>query len=123
MLKIEIGSKTICWECENPVIAREDNYFEYLNLTDCGYLCDKCMGATYVAIGKKNKLTGTMLIRYVNYMTHRWGKEEEVNCKTGYASEWAERFKGKYEYNASDLGGQQVLDMIDKELGLESRHD
>lgn len=74
---------------------------------------------TYLMVGKKNKLDGLQLIRYVNYMASRWHKEEEMNCKTGYADEWAERFRKGIEYEASDLGGQAILKMIDIELGVE----
>ncbi len=68
---------------------------------------------TYVEVGIKNGLEGRALERYVVYMFRRWKTEEEIQCQTGYASEWAERFKKKVEYNCADSEGQIVLKEID----------
>ena len=48
---------------------------------------------TYVEVGIKNGLEGRALERYVVYMFRRWKTEEEIQCQTGYASEWAVNFK------------------------------
>jgi len=52
--------------------------------------------------------------RYVEYMRKRWNDTEEQKCRDGYAGQWAQRFKLKYEYQASDPNGQSVLKEIDK---------
>ena len=41
MQRLKEGEKTICYECEGDVIARKDNYIEYL--CDSGFLCDECI--------------------------------------------------------------------------------
>jgi len=47
--------------------------------------------------------------RYVAYMRARLADEESVQCRVGYAQEWAHRFKAGVEWNASDSDGQAVL--------------
>ena len=71
--------------------------------------------ATFLGIGKSIGLKGRTLERYVEYMKTRWSKEEEMQCMTGYAYEWAERFLYKSEYNCSDSIGRSVLQKIDGE--------
>ena len=73
---------------------------------------------TYIEVGKKAGLTGTTLLRYTYYMLARWADSEQEKCFFGYAEEWAERFKHKREYEASDHFGQGVLRQIDADLGL-----
>ena len=51
--------------------------------------------------------------RYVVYMRGRsWRAKEATHCQTGYAAEWAERFKMGVEYVASDLEGRALLDAM-----------
>ena len=69
---------------------------------------------TFIEVGIANELEDRMLERYVQYMLTRWKEEEEIQCQTGYASEWAQRFKTGIEYGASDLEGQRVLKEMDK---------
>lgn len=51
--------------------------------------------------------------RYVQYMRIRWGHEEELQCETGYADEWAIRFRRGIEYASSDTVGQDILATMD----------
>ena len=68
---------------------------------------------TYEQVGSKVGLAGLRLKKYVEYMKTRWGKQEYVQCITGYAQEWAERFFTGREYQASDSDGLRVLKTID----------
>ena len=68
---------------------------------------------TFLEVGIKEGLEGRTLERYVMYMTIRWKEEEEMQCKTGYAAEWANRFKISAEYDYSDSEGQRILKEID----------
>jgi len=68
---------------------------------------------TFYEVGKSERLKGKMLERYVEYMKRRWGKEEHLQCKSGYAKEWAWRFYNRIEYSASDNIGRRVLQEID----------
>lgn len=77
---------------------------------------------TFVEVGIKAGLKGQCLERYVIYMWGRWAKKEELQCATGYAWEWAERFKAKVEYGCSDTVGQTLLDQIDHST-QKARHD
>jgi len=64
---------------------------------------------TFDEVGKAAGLDDATLKRYVIYMNRRWANKEESQCQTGYAQEWAERFKGGDEYNCSDPVGQSIL--------------
>ena len=64
---------------------------------------------TYREVGIAKGLQGNQLNLYVDYMTKRWSNEEELQCKTGYAQEWAERFLSNLEWECSDSQGQLVL--------------
>ena len=67
--------------------------------------------ATYKDAAKTlGKIDGA---RFIAYMTMRWAKEEEIQCMSGYASEWADRFLNGVEYQSSDLEGLRVLKQID----------
>ena len=70
---------------------------------------------TFRDVGVKEGLEGNTLERYVSYMQRRWKSEEETQCQTGYAAEWAQRFKGGWDYSASDVVGKSVLRDIDSE--------
>ena len=77
------------------------------------------LGNGYKKIGIEAQLDNITLIRYINYMVARWSHCEELQCASGYAEEWAYRFKHKQEYGASDSTGIHVLEMIDKEFKAE----
>ncbi len=64
---------------------------------------------TYEEVAEACGLTGETKRRYLAYMTTRWKDSENVKCRVGYAEEWAERFLGGYEYQASDFIGQSIL--------------
>ena len=68
---------------------------------------------TYEQIADKAGLDSHTKRRYVQYMKTRWANDEKVKCKTGYALEWAYRFKLEQEYLASDSEGKAVLKNID----------
>ena len=67
---------------------------------------------TYEEVALAAKLDSGTTTRFIKYMRLRWPVSEERHCLTGYADEWAERFKGGYEYSASDLGGQAILRLM-----------
>lgn len=59
-------------------------------------------------------LTGIMRRLYLAYMKKRWASTEESKCLSGYATEWAERFRAGIEYQASDSEGQAVLQELSR---------
>lgn len=67
---------------------------------------------TFDEVGRATGLDGITLKRYVTYMERRWKAQEQLQCQTGYAQEWAERFKGGDEYACSDVDGQSILEEI-----------
>jgi hypothetical protein len=69
---------------------------------------------TYLEVGVSKGLIGKRLKLYVAYMHARWSKEESLQCSTGYADEWANRFLCGDEYCCSDLFGQEILDRLYK---------
>jgi hypothetical protein len=70
-------------------------------------------GESFEEVAKKVGLDSETTSRYLIYMRARWLSEENQMCKTGYAGEWAMRFKNKIEYYASDSTGQMILRHID----------
>lgn len=64
---------------------------------------------TFEEVAEKCGLEGKTKERYIRYMRLRWSNEEEIQCKTGYAEEWAMRFKNGVEYASSDDEGQWML--------------
>jgi len=77
----------------------------------------------YEQVAEAYNLTGLVRAKYLLYMRTRWGgkryktdaiTEEEEKCLTGYASEWAERFKQGKEYECSDSVGQSILNEMNK---------
>ena len=68
---------------------------------------------TYEDIADKNNMSLRMKQRFVAYMRLRWSGEEVIQCQTGYAQEWAERFLNRDEYGCSDNVGREVLAEID----------
>lgn len=71
---------------------------------------------TFRQVADHYKLDKLTKKRFILYMETRWKDQEETHCTTGYASEWANRFKNNMEYVCSDLWGQTLLDKIDKEV-------
>jgi len=72
------------------------------------------MAKTYAEIASEAELPRPTRRRFISYMLERWSKEEGLNSATGYAREWADRFKKSNEYGASDLSGQAILNRMDK---------
>ena len=68
----------------------------------------------YEEVAEKKGLPSEMKAKYVLYMRTRWADEEKIQCQTGYAIEWANRFLSESEYEMSDSIGQSVLRNIDK---------
>jgi len=73
---------------------------------------------TYEMIADAVGLLGTNKLRYLLYMNKRWANDEKLNCKCGYAKEWADRFRSGVEWSVSDREGQRVLVDISNELKL-----
>lgn len=67
---------------------------------------------TYELIADLEELDAQQRARFLAYMRTRWGATETLKCETGYASEWANRFKRGIEYAASDLAGRAILDQL-----------
>lgn len=66
------------------------------------------MGAalSYRQIGTAEGLKGKRLDLYVAYMKHRWAREQS---SVEYATKWAQRFRYRQEFDASDKDGQAIL--------------
>ncbi|KKN19984.1 hypothetical protein LCGC14_0940370 [marine sediment metagenome] len=75
---------------------------------------------TFIDVGAKEGLEGKILERYVEYMLKRWKEREEIQCRTGYAAEWAQRFKGGDEYMCSDSEGQAILEEVNRRTNAPS---
>lgn len=73
---------------------------------------------TYEAIGRACGLEDETLQRYMEYMIKRWGHEEWMQCLSGYATEWALKFKDGIEAKTSDGAGKYLLDIMKKEAEL-----
>ena len=67
---------------------------------------------TYLAIGLKAGLNKGKLREFVNYMKKRWPGTETKQCVSGYAEEWAIRFKNGFEFECSDTEGREILKSI-----------
>lgn len=67
---------------------------------------------TYLGVAIAKGLKGNQLLTYVTYMFTRWGKEETLQCTSGYAEEWADRFLLGIEFEASDCVGQALLNKL-----------
>ncbi len=74
------------------------------------------MEKTYKEVAEKYNMPDTMKKLYIEYMTIRWAHEEKTQCQVGYAQEWAIRFLGNYEYDASDEIGKVILKYLYKKL-------
>lgn len=64
---------------------------------------------TYEEVAKGCGLDAATAARFCHYMRTRWAVEESTQCQVGYAQEWANRFKNKVEFAASDSEGQEIL--------------
>jgi len=64
---------------------------------------------TYKDVADEVGLKGEIRIKYLAFMIARWEREEQTQCVTGYAREWAEKFKAKLEYICADSLGQSIL--------------
>ena len=64
-----------------------------------------CYEQVAAHVGLSNFLTSL----YADYMRIRFGDHERDQCETGYALEWATRFKNGMEWHTSDLEGQRLL--------------
>ena len=71
---------------------------------------------TYEEVADKVGLKGRRKELYVRYMRERWGYEEELQVRTGYAQEWAERFLDGVEFLASDSDGKKILYRLYREV-------
>lgn len=72
---------------------------------------------TYEQVAQHHGLDEETCRRFLAYMHRRkWTSEEKTQCQTGYASEWAERFKARIEYQASDAEGRAILDLLAEEV-------
>lgn len=69
---------------------------------------------TFAEVAEQKGLTGITKDRFVKYMSTRWADQEKTQCLTGYASEWAQRFQDRREYECSDSDGQWILRSMDK---------
>ena len=69
---------------------------------------------TYQEVADKVFGEGISMVsdRFVNYMKARWASSEEEKCLTGYAEEWARRFRVGQEFYYSDSEGRKVLQAI-----------
>ena len=70
---------------------------------------------TYEEVADKVGLRGKRKELYVKYMRERWD-EEELQVRTGYAQEWAERFLDGIEFEASDSDGKKILYRLYREV-------
>lgn len=68
---------------------------------------------TYEEVALAHELDEVTAQRFVRYMRARsWRSEERLQCRVGYAGEWAERFKAKIEWESSDSEGRAVLERL-----------
>lgn len=70
---------------------------------------------TYEQVADRNALDPETRTRFITYMRTRWGGHERLQCETGYAEEWAWRFKRGIEYSYSDGQGQRLLEAMSRE--------
>ncbi len=74
---------------------------------------------TYEEVAQEVQLDEATQKRYIKYMRTRWADKgkEEIQCITGYAMEWAYRFKVGMEFIYSDAWGKRLIrDLAKKEL-------
>lgn len=71
---------------------------------------------TYEEVAKEARLLPDTKQVFIAYMRARWASSETLQCQTGYAMEWAERFANGVAYEASDSVGKQVLADIYKHI-------
>lgn len=66
----------------------------------------------YEVIAKDIELQDDLIQVYTEYMRTRWPGKEKQHADTGYAAEWAMRFKQGRAYAASDSEGRRLLKSI-----------
>lgn len=71
---------------------------------------------TYEEVADFYGLKGKRKELYVRYMRERWPDTEALKVRTGYAHEWAERFKDGVEFLASDSDGKKILYRLSREV-------
>jgi hypothetical protein len=64
---------------------------------------------SYEAVAQASGLSEDTKQRYLKYMLTRWRDTEEMKCKSGYAEDWAVRFKQGREFECSDQTGRSIL--------------
>lgn len=64
---------------------------------------------TYQDIASKNGMDYKMAEKYIKFMKARWGNSEELECESGYASEWARRFLRGTEVESCDRAWRHLL--------------
>lgn len=64
---------------------------------------------TYEDVAKEVGLDEQTTARFVAYMRERWANQETLHCAVGYAQKWAQRFKDRIEWEASDATGRMLL--------------
>ena len=67
---------------------------------------------TYEEVAAYYDLNGIIRDIYLKYMKIRWGHKAEEQCISGYAGEWAMRFRKGIEFGKSDAEGQQLLKQL-----------
>ena len=67
---------------------------------------------TFNEVANMAKLDTETRRKFVAYMSIRWPEEELIQCQTGYACEWAMRFKCGIEYESSDITGKKLLEEL-----------
>lgn len=68
----------------------------------------------YEMIAIEHQLNNEQKELFIDYMMSRWESTAEQKCKTGYAAEWAMRFKDETEFVRSDEIGKRILMEMDK---------
>jgi len=71
---------------------------------------------TYEEVADSYGLQGKRRELYIKYMKARWSDTEDLKVRSGYAHEWAERFKNGYEYDLSDSEGREILRRLYREV-------
>lgn len=65
----------------------------------------------YEDIADEEMMEGLLRELFIDYMTTRWPdpEEQDIKCRTGYATAWAQRFQKGTEWIYSDLKGRRIL--------------
>ena len=71
------------------------------------------MANFYDEIAKEMMLEAAVAKKFCTFMRKRFPGEEQTHCLTGYAKEWAGRFKRNDVRAAADSRSQEVLNEIE----------